>query len=283
MLSIDHIVVPARCTKASDLYVAQPITFETMRRAQKAAAETVSVRLLATCLRGEEDLLPEGFIAAPSLPRSVLDIGRFRVQRKLPLLKDILDTLYANSTADFLLYTNVDIALMPDFYTEVHRLIQKGHDAIVINRRTIGDRHTSIDDLPLLYADEGVPHPGFDCFVFRRELYSHFLIGDVCLGSGHVDTPLMCSMIATAHSFTLIHDAHLTFHLGDRRSWWNWRYRDYLRHNDRTASHALLALARREGWIQKMSPVIRLFLQIGLLKNSMLVREWQRLSALSRT
>lgn len=282
MLSIDHIIVPARCTKASDLYVAQPITFETMRRAQKTAAETVSVRLLATCMRGEEDLLPEGFTAMPSLSRSVLDIGTFRVQRKLPLLKDILDTLYTHSTAEYLIYTNVDIALMPDFYTEVHRLIEEGNDAFVINRRTISDRHTSVDDIPLMVAETGVPHPGYDCFVFRRDLYPRFIIGDVCLGSGHVDTPLICSMIASARSFLLLDDEHLTFHLGDKRSWWNWKYRDYIRHNDREASRALLALARREGWNAYMSPIMRLLVSIGLLKNSLIVREWCRLSALVR-
>jgi hypothetical protein len=84
-------------------------------------------------------------------------------------------------------------------------------------------------------------------------------------------------MIAAARKFCDITDAHLTFHIGDSRTWWNWKYRDYIIHNDMQAKHALLAQLRRYASEDKLRPHIRVLLALPLLKNSMLVHEWKRL------
>lgn len=276
-MTIDHIISPVRATSASDLYTAQPITFETMRRAQQHAQKDVSVSLLAACFSDEEDLVPKGFTGVPALERSVLDVHSFACKRKLPLLRDVLQRLYEHSTADYLIYTNVDIAVMPNFYTEVQRIAEEGHEAFVINRRTIDSSYSSSDEISEMYADKGKPHPGFDCFVFRRNLYPQFVVGNVCLGSSHVDTPLICSMISSAKSFRLFTDEHLTFHIGDSRTWWSWKNREYVQYNDREASRALRLLAAQKEY-NSMKLHIRLCLMLGLLKNSMIVHEWLRLA-----
>ncbi len=70
----------------------------------------------------------------------MLDCGRFAVPRKLPLIKDILGRLYDASDAEYFIYTNVNIGLMPNFYVAVNAIIESGYDAFVINRRTISLR-----------------------------------------------------------------------------------------------------------------------------------------------
>ena len=45
------------------------------------------------------------------------------MRRKLPLLADIIERLYENSDAEWLIYTNVDIAVQPHFYESVASII----------------------------------------------------------------------------------------------------------------------------------------------------------------
>ncbi len=221
--------------------------------------------------------IPGDFLHTKPLDRSAGDLRPFRIPRPLPVLRDVLDRLYRSSDAEWFIYTNVDIALQPHFYASVKRFIDSGYDAFTINRRTVTTAYDGPADLPGLYAEKGSPHPGYDCFVFRRDAYPAYVLGDVLLGCGHVDTPLVCSMIANAKKFKDFTDEHLTFHLGDSRTWWSWKFRDYLLFNDREAARALLEAARRGGFLGRIRPHVRVLLHIPLLKNSILVREWKRL------
>lgn len=277
MLRIAHIVKPMAAKPGSEHAIAQPITLETMRRAKAAAKDVVEVEHWATGFPDEQSVIPSDFQATTPLRRSACDIGTFRIPRPLPVFRDVLERLYDASQAEYFIYTNVDIGLQPHFYTEVARLIGSGYDAFTINRRTLPNHYSSTEQIPAMYAELGKPHPGYDCFVFRRDAYTSFILGDVCLGCGHVDLPLVCSMIAAARKFCDITDAHLTFHIGDSRTWWNWKYRDYIIHNDMQAKHALLAQLRRYASEDKIRPHIRVLLALPLLKNSMLVHEWKRL------
>lgn len=282
-MKIAHIVKPMIAAPGSEHAIAQPITFASMRAAaEQAKRNGIDVEFWAAALPEDEPAVPVDFRRTPALTRTVNDLRSFHIRRPLPLFRDVLDGIHQSTNAEYIIYTNVDIGLQPHFYTAVRDLIAEGHDAFVINRRTIPDRYRSPADLPAMYAEEGAPHPGYDCFVFRRELYPRFVIGDVCLGNGHVDTPLLCSMIATARNFIEIKDAHLTFHQGDSLGWWRWKYRDYILFNDRQAAKALLQLARREGFLKKIRPHMRLLLTIPLLKNSMIVSEWKRIAAMLR-
>lgn len=177
-------------------------------------------------------MVPRGFDATPDLARSVLDLGTFSRPRKLPLLRDILDRLYeASDGCEYLVYTNVDIAVLPNFYDAVDRLIDAGHDALVINRRTISDEYTEVRDLPLLCAQVGQQHPGHDCFIFRRDAYRHYDLGDVCLGMAWVAKSQLLNMAYFSERMRIFEDLHLTFHVGDPRPWENPAFTDYRTHN----------------------------------------------------
>ena len=83
-------------------------------------------------------------------------------------IKDIFEKFNEVDDADYFIYTNVDIALMPYFYNVVFDYIKAGHDAIIINRRRLNKHYSSPNELQFMYADLGKSHPGFDCFIFNK-------------------------------------------------------------------------------------------------------------------
>ena len=134
MRTIAHIVNPVIVDESSDLYIAQPVTFRTMEIARQRAKGTVDVELFTAQYAEDRALVPAGWTATPDLTRSVMDIVTFRHERKLPLLADILDRLYEATEAEYLIYTNVDIGLVPHFYIAVNAFIEDGADAFSIKR-----------------------------------------------------------------------------------------------------------------------------------------------------
>ena len=219
MLSIAHIINPVVVPKISDLFVAQPITFETMRIARDFAAPSVKVSLFSAQYPEDRPLVPNYLTMTQDLDRSILDVAKKAGRRKLPLIKDILDRLYEASNADYFVYTNVDIGLKQEFYLAIADCIEEGYDAFSITRRTISDRFQTIEEIPLMYLEIGEPHAGFDCFVFRRSLYPHFDLGNVCLGVPPLGRILICNCIRYANQFKIFRDKHLTFHLGNDGVW----------------------------------------------------------------
>ena len=213
-IRLAHIINPFLAPPDSDLLIAQPITFESMRRARDQAKGQVDVELL--CVHFPEDLasVPGGFKSCPPLNRSVMDIKNFRKPIKLPLISDILDNLFEHSDADYLIYSNVDIGLQPHFYLEVSQLIENGHDALIINRRRIKDVYDSIDQLEDMYREKGKSHPGFDCFVFHRDLYPKFELAEICIGVPFIGIAMAQNIFALSKNYKLVDDAFLTFHKG---------------------------------------------------------------------
>lgn len=219
MTRFDHILNPVYAPHLPDLMRAQPITFETMRRAKSFATPEPAVTHFAACYAEDQPILPPDFIQTPWLGRSVLDFGQFKVQRKLPLLNDILSQLYEAGTAEYMIYTNVDIALQPHFYVRVQELVDQGHDAFAINRRTISGHYQAVAEIPLMLLEEGRPHRGWDCFVFRRDYFPRMDLGHICLGAPRAGLALLANLEAVAGSFRVFEAEHLTFHIGDERGW----------------------------------------------------------------
>jgi hypothetical protein len=227
--------------------VAQPVTFESMRIAQRKAEGQVMVDLLAVGYVEDQPIMPKGFQILAPLSRSVMDVGSFQKQRKLPLLRDILDRLYENSDADFLIYTNVDIGLQPQFYLAVDAYIKEGFDVFVINRRTISKRYERIEQLPEMWAEEGEAHRGWDCFIFPRSIFPRFELGDVCVGMPRVGLALLANMVAYGRRFAEFRNSRLTFHIGDDRRGKVPKLADYHEHNTRELMWVLSSLERQNG------------------------------------
>jgi hypothetical protein len=215
MLRLAHLVNPFTPGVTSDLHYAQPITLETMRLARDmAATHGVGVELLSAQFAEDRAIIPDYFTKTPDLDRSADDFQHFSKPKKLPLIADLLDRLYHGTDAPYLIYTNIDIGLQPHFYVEVARKIASGLDAFVINRRRLPGHFRSIEELPEIYAHRGAPHPGFDCFVFHRDLYPRFRLGHVCIGIPFIEITLSQNLFCYARKFELFDRDFLTFHIG---------------------------------------------------------------------
>lgn len=213
MIRIAHIVNPVKAPAGSELSVVQPITFESMRIARDFAQE-VGIELFSVSYPEDHEIIPGYLKKTPDLGRSVRDLAPYANKKKLPFIKDILERLYDATDAEWLIYTNADIALMPQFYQAVAYFIRSGHDAILINRRRISRGYHSVSELPLMYSDIGGSHPGYDCFVFHRDLLSGFVLDDICIGVPFIEVSLLHNIISGASHLKHIDDMHLTFHIG---------------------------------------------------------------------
>ena len=222
---------------ASDLAAAQPVTFAAMADARAFAAATrrAEVSLCAVGFPEDRAAFPDGF--------HVLDAGRFDTPRKLPLLGDLLARAVEAADklgADWIVYTNVDIAPVPDFYTAIAALIGQGYDAFSVNRRTLPrDWPNGVSGLPLMRAQLGEAHPGRDCFVFTREAAREFDCGQTCIGAQFVGKVLAANLLCHARRYEDFADLHLTFHLGDDRRWLSPAQREYGDHNRRELAGVL--------------------------------------------
>lgn len=258
-MKVAHIVNPVKVPASHELSIAQPITYETMRYAKKFAKKTkkIDVELWCTGYPEDEAIFPEGFNVAPLLDKSILDYYEFgSAQRKLPLFRHILDRLYESTDADYLIQTNVDIGLMPHFYTTVARLIDKGFDALVINKRIIWHKYKSVEDIPLMYCEPGKDHNGCDCFVFKRDVYPEYELGDICMGTPWSETILVANMIAYSIKFRHFVKSHFTFHIGDSRTWLP--LADYRRFNTEEFGRIYTQLLADKPWLNN-SETLKIF------------------------
>ncbi len=214
MIRITHIINPVKVNESSDLYKSQSITFASILAAKKYVKGSFDVTLCTTQFQEDKEIIPPDFLMLSDLTRSVLDINLKLKNRKLPLIADILQKSNEIKEFDYLIYTNSDIALMPYFYEVVHQYVLNGHDAIVINRRRLSKNYANEISLELMYADLGKSHPGFDCFIIKKELLQKLILGDICVGIPFIEVALLHNLFSFAKNPLFVPDAHLTFHIG---------------------------------------------------------------------
>lgn len=243
-MRINHIINPYG---SADIGI-QGITISSMLAAQKQAINVAEINLFTTQFEYDKVFIPQGFIQLSSLTRSVNDVATNLNEKQLPLIADILEKLKETPDADYYIYTNTDIALMPFFYEAVHQYVLSGHDAVVINRRRISEKYTSVNKLPFMYADLGKSHPGFDCFIFKKELLQKFIFGNICVGIPFIEVSFIHNIVAFATNPLFVADAHLTFHLGMQVM--PKRNTDYYWHN-------------RNEFFKKVFPELKPYLSLG--------------------
>ncbi len=232
MRKFAHIINPFDAPTGSHWRLAREVTFASIIRAKKEAEGKVVVNLLSAQFTRDRVLVPTEFTPTLDLDRDVTNVAGFKSPRPLPLLQDILNRLASNVESEYLIYSNTDIAVMPSFYIAIDELINQGYDAIVINRRCISNKFTSVDQLDLMYSELGTMHTGYDTFVIHRSLVEKINLKNLCVGIPMVDTGLIHHLYAFANKFRLCTEKHLTFHLGEEliRDWGD---AEYINHNRR--------------------------------------------------
>ena len=243
----------------------------------------VEVELWTAQYPEDRNMVDEGFLPTRDLDRSVLDLGTFKKPMKLPLIGDIVRRLYEASDADYLIYTNVDIGVYPDFYLAVNRFIDEGLDAFIINRRRLPAHFTRIDQLEDIYRETGKKHPGFDCFVFDRRLFKDFQLSEVCIGVPFIGITFAQNIFALSKNYRLLEDEVLTFHIG-MEIFKGRAARDYFRYNRKQFWKAINS-PLREHISSKKWPYFNRILPIRLIKWGLqpslpirlgLLLEWER-------
>lgn len=209
-----HIINPVKVSEQSDLFFAQPITFESLINAKNYSRFSESIILSTTQFEEDKSIIPKEFLQLSNLKTSILDLKPKLKGKKLPFIRDILDKTKEIEACDYIVYTNMDIGVLPHFYDVLFAYISKGHDAVVINRRRISSEFKKIEDLPLIYSQLGESHPGFDCFFFKKELLEKFIFDEICIGIPFLEVSFIHNLFSFAENPIFVPDIHLTFHLG---------------------------------------------------------------------
>ena len=127
-------------------------------------------------------VVPDHFIKLKYL-KNFYNTNNNTSNKKFPFVKDILDLAYDNSDQnDFIIHSETDIILSPYFYDSVSDLINDGYDSIIINSRNVSNKYSDIQSLSRIWSEVGVPNIGWDCFIFKKELYDKFMLGDGIVG-----------------------------------------------------------------------------------------------------
>ncbi|OUX06601.1 MAG: hypothetical protein CBE00_07100 [Planctomycetaceae bacterium TMED240] len=210
-MKLGHIINTVKVEENPNLFSLQEITLKSMVDA-KAYFKEGLVDLFAIQegepLHGHRDIN-----SLPSLQQSVRDVLP-NATKPLPLIQEILDAAKDHISCDYLIYTNCDIILTPHFYESVAYYLNKGHDALVINRQRVSIALDHVDDLPAIFADKGMVHPGFDCFVFSPELLHTINMDTICLGIPFIGVGLAHWVFSLSENPLFLPDANLTRHIG---------------------------------------------------------------------
>lgn len=209
-----HIVNTVSPADNASLAPVQKLTLETLLAARANVSGKIEVELLSAQFENARAVLPEGIRATSDLKECAAERKELNTKLKLPLLKEILSKLNESKDATHFVYTNLDICVMPFFYETIAAYVEKGHDAIVINRRRISASYLNEKDMNQLYAEAGKTHTGYDCFVFSRELLSKLILKDIFIGAPPSGNDLFYNLFTFAKNPVLFTEKHLTFHAG---------------------------------------------------------------------
>lgn len=222
-----HVLNPVGVGPNHHLWTTQQVTFTAIAQARARIADRIDV--VTVSYPEDHAIIPASFRQLPDLQSSILDVAEFDRKRKLPFLADILGTAHRHCDSDYLIFSNVDIIPAPSFYEFVAAKVGDGEQAFTINRRTVDAVDDPLADLSALTSQRGRPHPGHDCFVFRRDLVASFDLGRVVVGVPWVGFTLLLNL-ATTSGVTVLADEFQTFHTGDDRAWLSGddrQYRDF--------------------------------------------------------
>ena len=248
-MNIAHIINPVKVAEDRDLFFQQPITFRSMRNAKHFAKRIsdLEIQFVETAYPEDQNVINcTDFIKTKPLEDEVANYGEFKIKRKLPLFKEMMERLYETvPEVDYYIQTNADIGVLPHFYVLIYDMVNDGNVSFCINKRIIPETLKD-SSLSLMYSYYGNEHAGHDCFVFPAELVPKFDLGTICMGTPWSETTLITNLVAYAKNFKVFKQAHATFHLGDRRIWRPKEFDDYRFFNCNEFARILKKLARGE-------------------------------------
>lgn len=216
-----HIINPVHKSPEHELSIAQPVTFASIKAAKSYLRDTTGDLVQIICAVYDEDLhLVPGFCdEVVLLNESFKDVTGQIEAPKLPLVREILSKASKICSSKYVIYSNIDISIMPYFYSVILAHLNSGVENLIINRRTIFPDSKSIAALPMMYSLIGQSHPGYDCFIFKADCLPKFDLGNLCLGLPGFDWVMALNLWYRGGKNLGLYDHHLTFHIGDDKKW----------------------------------------------------------------
>jgi hypothetical protein len=243
-LTFTHLINPFRSAPGSEYDVTSRLTFASIRTAMAyAKTRGVDVDLISVCYPEDLPAVEPPSRPFPVLNRSVQDFKTLNPVKKFPLVGDLVKAAGEHGTGDYIVFTNIDIILQPFFYSHVADLLRrigKYAPAFVINRRIVSMGVTDPLGLPGLYAEDGRPHLGYDCFVFPRAWAAKIDTGSLCIGTNLFDSVLFALLDQqSGYKMRCFARQRLTLHMGDDQKY----LKEYMEYN-RLESIRVMAEAR---------------------------------------
>lgn len=181
-------------------------------------------------------------------PDIILNLGQ---SQKLPMIGDILATaLKICNDGDYICYINSDIICPYWFFDFLAGSIRTHSKAtgFIINRKDVLDPNFDY------YEDDGrqpiIYHPGYDCFLFPKDMLNSSFFGMCTVGLPPVGALLATNMLGNLSDVKLINDSVVTIHRGDGRQGTWQRRTEEIQNNYLSAFEAvddLIADLRRRG------------------------------------
>jgi len=243
-VSFTHIINPFVSAPASEHGIASRVTNASLGIAvERARTAGIDVAVRAVILPGDEASIHAPAQLGGYLRRTVQDVRTLRPVRPLPLIGDILEAGAATVASSHMVFTNMDIAVQPDFYDQLRTLIETRFESgapFIVYRRNIPQQLNSPEQLSQMYAEPGEIAYGFDCFVFPMSYATQLDVGQCCIGAAHFDY-LMYMALDAVSGFRMqrVNDLPLTFHIGNDIAWTG--QIEYIEHN---LAESLAAIAR---------------------------------------
>jgi hypothetical protein len=285
-ISFTHILNPFVAKPGSEHEVASRVTWETLRRADAVARQHgIDVDCCAVILPGDEAAVHLPTRRTVYLKRTVQDVHPMRPARLFPLATDLLKLGARESTSSHVIFSNMDIAVQPHFYTALRDLIEGsvGRDVPFTVPRLNIDKSLAEGPLETMYAATGPVGVGYDCFVIPRELIAELDLGTCCIGAPHFDLLLFMALdAASRHRVRSLDAERLTFHLGNDIGWA--AMLDYVEHN---LSESLGSICRMRSRYEIAAPSAFYGLERGhfrrnALPSSRLMRKLKRIPGVSQ-
>ena len=232
-VSFTHVINPFRAKPGSEHARASDVTWRTLDAAiAQARINQIEVDLCAAILPGDEEAVVARSARTVRLTRTVQDVASLAPVRHFPLIADILSSGAAASTHSHLIYSNMDIAVQPQFYVALAEILRHRVPAgasLAVSRINI-DAALWDRELHEMYAADGDQGVGYDCFVIPREVVGRLDLGHCCIGAAHFDYLLFIELdVLSDGGVRLFDNERLTFHLGNDIAWS--AMLDYVEHN----------------------------------------------------
>ena len=209
-LKVLHLINPYAVNDAHQRSIME-LTLKSIEDAICFCTSAIEIQVLAITDEQEQVNLPATFIHRAVPLKKIGAVNATLQQLPYPLIQNLIDEAFKEQF-DYLIYTNMDIILLPHFYRFLADTIP-ANDAVVINRRRIAQRKP-VPSLAEIQAELGWSHPGFDCFVVKRSVLEQFDFKEICIGVPFLESAFVHQIAAYSNAPRYVLDAHLTVHFG---------------------------------------------------------------------